>query len=794
MKILIIILFLTKITFSQNFEIKGNSVLNNRGKVNIQNRNVNLDTQANINNSGTINIEKTVDTLNTLLNSGGTINNENGKIILNYNGSTTFNQAELKGYVEFINDKFQVIPAVLYDTIIFKGNEKRLSANQSTNVVDFGASSLVKTEGTVDLKANDQNGLGMPKFYSHKNTEHDGAVDKNATSGGMKFILNTDSTFAQVNGIGEFKYLELDKPNGATITRGGWSVQNLLTLRNGVLYNSNDQNFTLEDGSSIKIVDGNFHMGKVSGIYRTPQSRLNMSPIFDGKVLVEYGGTGGIEIGGEIPLANNVLTDLIVNNSEGVTFTRDAHVSDRLTVASNIYMDSDSDGNGTKDKENTLVFKGQNSGIDYTNQTAEIYGNFARTNLVEGESQTFNNAYTWVKFGNGGQDLSNNSGKIDTFQVRIEPNTAFDIIEYDEDSEFKVRRKIELTAKDNSGNQIDSVNDVTFGYAWKHDKDNVNNPIHETSTNPDVIFNELVLQKWEKDDINWVDQTDATNPQLDNNSKFAYASAKLNGRLGEFGIGMTIAKYLALMAKAILEGAYIGEGKMHTVLSDSLIIPNTPPGEYPFNLDPNSKNIYVENIPEGVVDWIVLEFRDGPNIASNNKFYKTCFLMSDGTIADTNGSSQVLIFSEDTGINVKGGDGYHLALRHRNHLTVVTNDKFMFSTKEATQIIDFSDPNVIFGFDLKVLGLDEEGNQVRGLYAGNVDRSRTYIDSLTGVATGEQYISNDDVDFIAKFLGDWDLNPKAMYRRSDTNMNGIITGKDYNISWNNRGKISVVIE
>jgi hypothetical protein len=788
MKILIIILLLTKITFSQNFEMKGNSVLDNKGKVNINNRYVNVENGSNINNSGTINIEK------QYLNSDGIINNENGKLLLNNTTTTTFNQKEIKGYVEFNSANRQYIPAILFDTIVFKGNEKQFIVNSRTNEVDFGATSLVKTDATSNITYDKLNPM-IPKFYSHKSTEHDGKINANsANSDGVPFILSTDSTFAQINGTGLFKSLELDKANGATITRGGWSVQNLLTLRNGVLYNSNDQNFTLENGSTINIVDGNFHMMDESGIYRTPQSRLNMAPIFDGKVLVEYGGTGGIEIGGEIPLANNVLTDLIVNNSEGVTFTRDAHVSDRLTVASNIYMDSDSDGNGTKDKENTLVFKGQNSGIDYTNQTAEIYGNFARTNLVEGESQTFNNAYTWVKFGNGGQDLSNNSGKIDTFQVRIEPNTAFDIIEYDEDSEFKVRRKIELTAKDNSGNQIDSVNDVTFGYAWKHDKDNVNNPLHETSTNPDVIFNELVLQKWEKDDIDWVDQTDATNPQLDNNTKFAYASAKLNGRLGEFGIGMTIAKYLALMAKAILEGAYIGEGKMHTVLSDSLIIPNTPPGEYPFNLDPNSKNIYVENIPEGVVDWIVLEFRDGPNIASNNKFYKTCFLMSDGTIADTNGSSQVLIFSEDTGINVKGGDGYHLALRHRNHLTVVTNDKFMFSTKEATQIIDFSDPNVIFGFDLKVLGLDEEGNQVRGLYAGNVDRSRTYIDSLTGVATGEQYISNDDVDFIAKFLGDWDLNPKAMYRISDTNMNGIITGKDYNISWNNRGKISVVIE
>lgn len=794
MKILIIILLLTKISFSQSFEMKGNSVLNNRGKVNIQNRNVNVDTLSNINNSGTINIQKTVDTLNTFLNSNGRINNENGKLIINYNGGTNLNQEEIKGYVEYTNSDFQVIPAVIYDTIVFKGNEKRLAANQGTKRINFEASSLVKTEKDVDLKISD-NGLGLPKFYSHKSTEHDGGVNKNSTSGGMEFILSTDSTFAQINGTGEFKYLELDKANGATITRGGWSVQNLLTLRNGVLYNSNDENFTLEDGSVINIVDGNFSMGKASGIYRTPQSRLNMAPVFDEKVLVEYGGTGGIEIGGEIPVANNVLTDLIVNNSEGATFTRDAQVSDRLTVGSNIYMDSDSDGNGTKDKENTLTFIGQNSGIDFTNKSAEIYGNFARTNLTEGESQTFNNAYTWVEFGNGGQDLSNSGGNIETFQVRIEPNTAFDITEYDEDAEFKVRRKIELSAKDNSGNAIESVKDVTFGYAWKHDNDDVNNPIHETSTNPDVIFNELALQKWVAGDKDWEDQTDATNPLIDNNTKFAYASAKLNGKLGEFGIGMTIAKYLAILAKTMLEGAYIGEGKMHTILRDSLILPtDSLPGEYPFNLDPNIANIRVDSIPEGAVDWIVLEFREDPIFKfSTNHFYKTCFLMSDGTIADTNGSRQILIYSEDTGINVKGGNGYYLAIRHRNHLTVVTNSIIPLSTREATIVVDFTDPATIKG-ELKVLGLDNEGRQVHGMYAGNVDRLVTYVDELTGVATLEQFIGDEDVDLIAKFLGYWSLNPKERYRRSDVNMNGIITGKDYNMSWNNRFKKSLVIE
>ncbi len=87
MKTLIIILFFTvQFTFSQNFEIKGNSVVNNKGKINVKRRNVNIEENANVNNSGTINIE------DRTLNSEGNINNTNGKLILNYQGGTVLGQ------------------------------------------------------------------------------------------------------------------------------------------------------------------------------------------------------------------------------------------------------------------------------------------------------------------------------------------------------------------------------------------------------------------------------------------------------------------------------------------------------------------------------------------------------------------------------------------------------------------------------------------------------------------------------------------------------------------------------
>lgn len=790
MKILFLILILSN-TFllSQQVEIKGNAVINNTGKITVKKRNVNIENNSIVNNTGTFTVEERI------LNSLGTINNDNGQLILNYQGVTFLSQTELKGYVEFNHDQNQTIPAVTFDSLALFGKNKKFTPNNLTLKTDFEVTSLFKTAASVDITGDDPDNINNgnnPKLFSHKNTEHDGGIDKNVvgTVGAVDVILSTDSSFAQINGTGLFKNLEIDKENGATITRGGWSVQNRLTLRNGILYNTDEtgQNFTLEDGSQIVIVDGNFELKDEAGITRYPQSRINVAPNFEGKVNIVYTGDGEMEIGPEMPINKDILNILTVENSEGTTFTRDAYVNDRLTIASNIYMDSDENNDGINDKENTLYYTGINSGIDFLNPEAEIHGNFARTrlSLSEGESQTFNNAYTWVEFGVGGNDLSNNGGDIDTFQVRIEPNTEFDVDEYDEDSEFKVRRKIKLTAKDASGNEIDSVNDVRFGYGWKHIADNNGDPRHETSNNPDVIFNELVLQRWDAENEEWIDQSDATSPLRDNDNNFAYASARINGPLGEFAVGMTIAKYLAILAKAMLEGAYSGGDTMRTTLNDSLILSNTPPAEYPYNLDPNRANIVVADIPDSVVDWIVLEFRDGPNIASNNRYYKTCFLTKDGSIVDTNGSPQIQVWSEDTGINVKGGDGYYLAIRHRNHLAVVTLDPIKTSTREATDTIDFTDPSLIYGNDLKVIGIDSDGFQIHGLYAGNTDLQTTFED------TGEQFIGVEDVDFITPHIGSWDLNPKNRYMRSDVNMDGIVTTKDYNISWNNRGKISAV--
>lgn len=790
MKILLYILILTSsISLCQNFDIKGNSVILNKGKISVKKRNVNIEKDANVNNSGTFYIEQVTPISSAMLNSEGNINNDNGNLILDYQGGTILNQNVIKGIVEYINPNSQSVPAVAYDSLIFKGGTKFLRPNDRTNKVDFEITNLMKSDSSVDIRAEDPNNVGQPRILANKNTEHNGTVNRNF-SDGIQFILNTDSTYSQINGTGKFKSLEIDKSNGATITRGGWSIQNKLILRNGVLYNTdeNGKNFTLEDGSVIQIIDGNFNVADEAGITRYPQSRINSAPNFEGKVLVEYTGTGPMEIGPEMPLSNNVLSDLIVNNSEGTTFTRDAYINDRLTLGSNIYMDNDTDKDGVNDKQNTLMYKGINSGIDFQKGDAEIYGNFARTNLTEGESQTFNNIYTWVEFGVNGQDLANNGGSIDTFLVRIEPNTGYKIEDYDEDAPLKVRRKMNLKAIDNTGTEVDKVNDVRYGYAWKHNPNNVNDPISETPVNSDINFSQMGLQKWDKDSVLWSDQIMLQENKIDTALNFAYSSAQLKGKLGDYAIGMTIAKYLAIMAKAVLEGPHKGNGVMTTTLRDSsILVDPTPPNEYPYNLDPMRANIVIDTFPAGVVDWVVLELRDGRNFA-NKKYYKTCFLTADGSVVDTNGSKQIIIYGEDTGLNVKAAGALYLAIRHRNHLAVVTEETIPYATKEAKVLIDFTDKAQVYlgNASVKVVGLDLDGKSIYGLVAGNVDRIE-----VTPVLN-EQVINNADVDFIAKLISAWDLNPKNRYYRSDINMDGIITSRDYNYSWNNRGYVSVV--
>ncbi|MDC1067627.1 hypothetical protein OAQ99_00555 [Candidatus Kapabacteria bacterium] len=790
-KITTILLLLISWSFAQNkFNVKGTGQVNNFGNSIFEagNTKIIVEENARINNSGTIKVNDKNDVSQQAVGVEfyGIVENVNGFIDLNYYGNSIITQELLNGTVAFssqINDPNgrQFVPLIQYDSVLFSGTRKTLRLNTgSTRTKLVARKNFTSTNNTFEYDNN-------VEIESHKHTEHDGTFETSFDR--VTFIQGSDSLDARVNGTGNFKVLRIDNPNGVDITRGGFEVQNRLELYQGKLNNSASANFILADSSTIEL-PANFNMMDESGIYREAASSLNIEPEFDGTVLVQYQGNAPMESGPEIPADNQILTDLNILNNGGVTFTKDVFVRDRIEIGANAYMDYA--GN-----ENTLYYLSpDDSGIFFSDTTKEVYGNMARANanLPTDSRLTFNNAYTYLRFSTEDQDadpdLTSDGGLVDTIIVRVEPNTAYDDLTYGNDSDLKVQRKIKISAKDNSGTELIAFNNASFGYAWRHDADSPKANYHETrDDNSEIIFDELGLQRFDIQSQVWLDEQSQIPPNYDDINDWAYSNASLSGLLGEFAIGLNIKKYLAFVANAILEGPYdLESGQMIDSLQQQDLFPKDQngkyilPNSYPFETAwiPNELRITLDSIPENVVDWVLIEFRKGQE-ESTESFYKPCFLRKDGVLIDTVGNENIIVWEEEVGgIDVSGETTYYIAIHHRNHMPIVTNEKLKFSSNEDNpELVDFTNLNSIYNFALspvKFLGLDENNERIYGLYAGNTERTVEQIDF-------RQIINQADLDEI----NDWIKRDNyLLYLRADINMDGIVNAKDFNVSWNNQ--------
>lgn len=785
-----IFILLASVTFAQNeFRLRGNAQINNFGNAVIEANNTKIivEENARLNNSGTISVKDKNDVSEQSVGVEfyGIVENDNGFLDFNYYGFSVINQASIGGKVAFSSsiggNGRQFVPLIQYDSVIFAGTRKVLQIDpDQTRTTLVAKENFTSTNSIFEYDNN-------VEIESHKHTEHDSRFENSFDN--VVFSQTSDSLDARVNGTGHFKVLRIDNPNGVDITRGGFQVENRLELVQGALNNSTTANFIMSD-SSIVVYPANFAMMDESGIYRQPTSSLNIEPDFEGTVLVQYEGDAPMESGGEIPTSSNVLTDLNILNEGGVTFTKDVFVRDRIQLDDNAYMDH----NGN---ENTLYYLSPNdSGLFFSDSTAEVYGNMARSNqnLPTDSRLTMNNAFTYLRFNTDndevGADLVSDGGNVDTVIVRIEPGTAYDNATYGEDSEFKVQRKIAISAKDDQGNEIAEFNNASFGYAWRHDNDNPKAEYHETrDDNPDVEFSELGLQRFDESSSDWVDEQSQIPASYNETYDWAYGIAGLEGPLGEFSVGLNLKKYLAFVANALLEGPYsLSSNTMSTQLRDLDIFPKNEEGEYilprayPFETIwiPEERRFTLEEIPEDVVDWVLIEFRNGQETATES-YYKPCFLRNDGTLVDTVGNENILVWEDETGgIDVSGETSYYVAIHHRNHMAVVTREPFRFSAdEEDPNRLDFTKLENIYNYELspvKFLGLDELGERIYALYGGNTERTVEQIDF-------RQVIDENDLSEINFWIN---RENYLLYLRADTNMDGIVNSKDFNISWNNQ--------
>ncbi|MDC1162040.1 hypothetical protein OAT18_01220 [Tenacibaculum sp.] len=159
---------------------------------------------------------------------------------------------------------------------------------------------------------------------------------------------------------------------------------------------------------------------------------------------------------------------------------------------------------------------------------------------------------------------------------------------------------------------------------------------------------------------------------------------------------------------------------------------------------------------DAIVDWVFVELRD---VTDNTvvSYSRSALLQRDGDVVDLDGTS-ALVFSTDS-------DNYYIAIKHRNHLGILSANAISLSTTIAT--INFiSDTSLIEGGNNAVTDL---GSSVFAMIAGDQD--------------GNGQVQNTDINSVISLLG------SSGYSNADLDMNGQIQNTDINNILNpNTGK------
>jgi uncharacterized protein YjdB len=273
---------------------------------------------------------------------------------------------------------------------------------------------------------------------------------------------------------------------------------------------------------------------------------------------------------------------------------------------------------------------------------------------------------------------------------------------------------------------------------------------------------------------------------------------------------------LTLKLKVYLEGATLNYGNAtasdgRPLMRDNLrvspfngskVIPNSDPYSHPteliditnkftkvgpgqkseFQHIPNPGIVFAVSGQDAIVDWVFVELRSKSNYA-NVIATRSGLLQRDGDIVELDGVSS-LRFPE-----IKMDD-YFVAVRHRNHLGVMTQNAL--TAVELTQVIDFrlsSTPTFDFGTTkgngYDYTGLAQKpvfGNAYRAMWAGDFDASRRVksgnpnddlnILFFDVIMFPQNPSGNANYDFVIGYLqGDFDMNSKSKFDNPNDDKN-----------------------
>jgi hypothetical protein len=653
----------------------------------------------------------------------------NNRGVITITGDARIEQPVLGGRTEFIGDTT---------------NSEQRVPQITYSVLNFRGQSLKRLDTTFGgtLVSNDTliveepSQLLIARAYpvvARGRVHHDGAVNNDGSYG---VIILQGSGEQLLSGRGTMSALELDNINGARIIdSAAIAIRHTLFLHRGQLQNR----------------EGNVTMLPRSLIIRTDSAAVAEFVQWTRGYSIQYDGQAKITTGNEVPPSDSVLQSLVVYTRGGLAFDRHVTVNDSLVVG--------------KQSEPTFIMTEQDSieryVLTYTPSTldpiyqhprSEIIGSLRRTGLrADSTQQLYTNRFTWLAL------------RVPTERVPAAVTVRtlpFTFPPYPEGTS-KVRRAFFVDARDQDGTPLASL-PYTFGYAWI---DTPNEPTTDESNELDR--NRVILLHW--NGAQWRNIRSSRIPAALDPSGWAYSLADTLSLLGPFAIGYPMPLQVCLDGRVLLEGPY-RNGMMATDLARRRLIPTTPPNIYPYNRDPNRTAINARTIDSNIVDWLLIELRPSPS--SQQRIYRTALLRADGTLVDVDGNSRLCF---DSTIDTTA---YYVAIHHRTHLAILTAAPLRLSSdNQPSNVVLLSTPTAVLGgaAALKPIDYSPTDGVIFGMVAGDVNGD--------GVIDMEDRTDYDAI---------WNGCVQEGYLNRDTDMSGIVTTRDANKTWNNRGRTTNV--
>lgn len=243
-------------------------------------------------------------------------------------------------------------------------------------------------------------------------------------------------------------------------------------------------------------------------------------------------------------------------------------------------------------------------------------------------------------------------------------------------------------------------------------------------------------------------------------------------------LGVEVPQNVTVAVRAFMEGPYSpGTGLMHDSLRSHGLIPLTEPytdlgyDHVGGGGETTISEVLTTTGPNAIVDWVVVELRD-KDAPANVLQSRSALVQRDGDVVGMDGASSVSFTLPP--------DEYHVAVRHRNHLGVMTGS--------ATALGLSTTP-----LDLSLASTATFGNAARKSITGTFPVEALWAGDVNGDGVIKYAGSGNDRDPILTTVGGTvpTNTVSGQYRREDVNLNGVVqyagSGNDRDIILQNVG-------